>query len=240
MEEQEKPQVTENQETRQEIEMENEISETQETQEPSETETQENQRTEESTENQETPLNDAALAFSQKQRKKKRNIWIAVVALALCVCVILPNFLLYNKMNEVIKADPRNSGISVFPHYQYFVNYSVLEYDLRQVDYNKAPADVFRVFLQYSEKMCDKNFDQVVLAYKGKDKFILSGKDFNQVGREYGLQNPIYTIRTFPAKLKTPDGRTPYPGYTGGILGVLKGEMEDFTEFHKEWYIRDM
>ena len=50
----------------------------------------------------------------------------------------------------------------------------------------------------------------------------------------------MYTIRTFPENLRTPDGERAFSVWEGGMFGVLKAQMEDFNEFHDEWYMDDM
>jgi len=57
---------------------------------------------------------------------------------------------------------------------------------------------------------------------------------------EYESQNPVYTIRTFPENLYTIDGKNVYGEWTGGLLGVVTKQMEDFNDFHKKWYIDEM
>jgi len=36
-------------------------------------------------------------------------------------------------------------------------------------------------------------------------KFVLEGDYFQTLGKEYGTQNPVYTMRTFPEKLNSPE-----------------------------------
>jgi len=140
----------------------------------------------------------------------------------------------------VLDSDPRNKGISVLAHYEYFVLPGSLFFDLRGVDQTNSPADVFRVFLQFAASRKDRDYDTVKLAFRGKPKFVLKGEDFKTLGVEYGTQNPVYTIRTFPEHLYRPDGTPAFGKWTGGLLGVLGKQMEDFTEFHKQWYISDL
>jgi hypothetical protein len=35
------------------------------------------------------------------------------------------------------------------------------------------------------------------------------------------------------------DGDNAFPTWSGGLLGILKEQTEDFNEFHKKWYIND-
>ena len=47
-------------------------------------------------------------------------------------------------------------------------------------------------------------------------------------------------MRTFPENVYRPDGARAFDSWTGGVLGVLGKQMEDFNEFHKQWYIEDL
>ena len=71
-------------------------------------------------------------------------------------------------------------------------------------------------------------------------KFVLEGDYFQTLGKEYGTQNPVYTMRTFPEKLYSPDGQRAFGRWSGGLLGIVGKQMEDFTEFHKQWYVEGM
>jgi hypothetical protein len=99
--------------------------------------------------------------------------------------------------------------------------------------------DVFRAFLQYAQAMKDRDFAKVILAARGTSKFTLDGSYFRELGREYTTQNPMYTIRTFPTHLVAMDGSKPFSEYQGGILAVLEKEMEQFTDFSDQWYVKD-
>jgi len=113
-------------------------------------------------------------------------------------------------------------------------------FDLQSISGSNSKLDVFRVFLQFAEKMQSKNFDEVDLAFRGQIKFYIDGKYFQQLGQEYSYQNPTYTIRTFPSHLYTPDGNSAYPEWTGGLIGVLSKQMEDFNDFHEKWYWNEL
>jgi len=141
---------------------------------------------------------------------------------------------------DVLKADSRNSGIHMTAHYGNYTVPSVLVLDLRKVSGKNSTADVFRVFLQYAEAIQKKEFETVNLNCKGKIKFVLKGDYFRELGREYDFQNPVYTARTFPENVYTPDGKKAFPSWTGGLIGVTGKQMEDFAEFHQQWYINDL
>jgi hypothetical protein len=149
-------------------------------------------------------------------------------------------FRLQSQMNDVLKDDPRNNGVEVSVYYGNYVNPSILIYDLKSISKTNSMADVFRVFLQFSEKVQSKKFDVVELSFMGKTKFRIKGDYFQTLGKEYSWQNPVYTIRTFPKNLINLDGSMAYPEWTGGWLGVARKQMEDFNDFHKKWYLEDI
>jgi len=81
----------------------------------------------------------------------------------------------------------------------------------------------------------ENDFDKVDLACGGENIFVLDGAAYKTIGQEYTTQNAIYTIRTFPEKLKFPDGSPAYETWTGGILGVMGQQMEDFNNCMVKW-----
>jgi hypothetical protein len=75
---------------------------------------------------------------------------------------------------------------------------------------------------------------------KGKSKFRIEDSCFKQLGQEYGQQNPVFTIRTFPEHVYTMDNQKAFPEREGGFLIVSIKQMEDFADFHKRWYAEDI
>lgn len=147
---------------------------------------------------------------------------------------------LQSPLEKVFSDDIRNHGVEVKAHYKGFVDSSVLVFDLQDVSGSSSRADVFRVFLQYADKMQDEYFDEVELAFRGETRFKIDGYYFRTLGREYGTQNVMYTIRTFPENLKLPYGTSAYSTWSGGVLGVLKEQIDDFNDFHDKWYMNEL
>ena len=155
----------------------------------------------------------------------------------ICLIVYAVNyFTLQTKMNKVINDDQRNTGIEVSVHYRYYIYTSILIYDLKEVSGTNSRADVFRVFLQYSKEISSKSFKDVLLSYNGSERFSLDGVYFQTLGEEYTSQNPVYTMRTFCENVRTPEGNKAFSSWSGGWLGVMSKQMEDFNEFHNQWY----
>lgn len=172
---------------------------------------------------------------------KKSIIIICAFIIVAAICIYGFNyFQLQSQMNDVLKGDPRNNGVNVSVHFGIYVNSSSLIYDLKSISNTNSMADVFRVFLQFSEKVQSKKFDVVELSFRGKTKFKIKGDYFQTLGKEYSWQNPVYTMRIFPENLINPDGSRSYPEWTGGWLGVALKQMKDFNDFHKKWYLEDI
>ena len=148
--------------------------------------------------------------------------------------------LLQQPFDEVISADARNSGISANVHFGYYLNPSEVVFDLGGVSGANSPADVSRVLLQFASRLKDEEFSRVILSYRGKRRFQLEGAYFRTLGEEYGIQNPVYTMRHFPQNVYDMDGKRAFGTWRGGLLGVVNRQMEDFNAFHRRWYLSDL
>lgn len=138
------------------------------------------------------------------------------------------------------KALKYTDKITVASYYRFGVVPDSIVFDLRDVSWDASGALILGRFFAFAEEFKDRKFGEVRLAYKGRTKFILDGDDFRKIGRENSWQNPVYTIRTFPEKLRTPDGRRAYSSWSGGMLGVLNAQMSDVNKITRDWYLNDM
>lgn len=136
----------------------------------------------------------------------------------------------------VIKSDPRNTGIDI----SMSKSGSELHFCVNNIQNTHSPMDVFRTLLQSAVALKDETYTAVNLCFRGEDKFVLTGGDFHVLGEEYGTQNPAYTIRTFPEKLKDMTGQAAYPEHKGGVLYLLRVQMEDFRDMHGKWYMNEL
>jgi hypothetical protein len=150
------------------------------------------------------------------------------------------HFTLQRPLDVVLARDSRNAGIAARGHFGSWVNPSELVFDLRAFDGRNSPADVDRVLLQYADTLGDRTFARVILAHRGTPKFVLEGEDFRTIGAMYGIENPVYTLRTLPEKLRRPDGTQAFGTWTGGLLGVALRQMEDLTALHQQWFLDDL
>lgn len=164
---------------------------------------------------------------------------VLVIVVLIAGVVYAINQSLNSPLQKLIADDPRNKGIEAKAYYG-DIGLSTVVFDLTNISASNSRADVFRVFLHFTTTLKDKRFNSVQLAWRGKVKFIASGEYFQTLGQEFGSQNPMYTIRTFSENLRTPNGDRAFPVWEGGILGVLKAQMDDFSRFHDQWYLDDL
>jgi hypothetical protein len=175
--------------------------------------------------------------------RRRRLLYVVIPAISMVAILVvvygvygLNNFQLRSKMDFVILMDSRNKGVEVEVYYESPFNYRVIVYDMKGVSRDKSFADVFRLFLQFADRMQGSDLDYVKLAYQGRVKYILTDEDFKLVGLQYSLgENPVYIIRTFPEKLLLLNGRNAFPKWEGGLLAVTAKQLEDFNTFMKTW-----
>lgn len=149
-------------------------------------------------------------------------------------------FSLIKPYDEMFKADYRNQGVDVSVYYQYYVNPNVLIFNIKNVSNTNSMADVFRVLWGYSAAIKHKNFERVELAFKGKTKFYLKGSYFQSIGKMRDIENPIYVMNHFPENVYNPNGSRAFATWTGGWLGVAQKQLEDFNNFHRQWYLNEL
>lgn len=160
--------------------------------------------------------------------------------MAIALSVGAWNYLVvHHPISRHLAQDQRNSKLTVWAYHRFGVQPHVIVIDLRGFSDDVSSTDVMRALLQAAEAHKASKFDRVVLAYKGTAKFLLQGDYFQTLGRDYGSQNPIYTLRTLPENVYRMDGSAAYGTWTGGVLGVMAKQMEDLTKFSRDWYLDD-
>lgn len=160
--------------------------------------------------------------------------------LTISLVILLAAVFLVNHLRLSTKDEVEIKGVALGTHYEYYLNPLVLVINIKAMGDSASQASVFGTLLRYADQVKDQQFNRVVLQYKGKDKFILQGDYFKEVGTGFAEQNPLYTMRTFPEHVYNLDGTPAYGTWSGGIFGVLDKQIEDFSDFNKKWYLNDM
>ncbi|MBS7565732.1 hypothetical protein KHS38_15090 [Mucilaginibacter sp. Bleaf8] len=171
----------------------------------------------------------------------KKVFYALVIAIVFGCIALLCNYLLIARpIKKKLQTDPRDMGIELSGHYRYYIIPSTLVLNLTDVEGSHSQLDVFRTVLQASQELKDKNFKDVIFAFKNASKFKVDGTYFKKLGETYDTENPLYTVRTFPEHVFNLDGSSAYAQLNGGVLGVLTGEMNQFKDFSEKWYGNDL
>lgn len=178
-------------------------------------------------------------AATHKKNRQAIKVAISVVT-ALFLILIIFNYSINKIAQTTVSEDPRNSNVVFTIMYKHFIPGKDLVFNIRDIGMESAPVDVFRVLLHTAEALQHKDFNTITLAYKGDDRFLIQGNYFQEIGESYRYENPAYTMRTFCEHLYNIDGTRAFSTWTGGILGVLNAQLEDFNEFHHQWYLDDL
>jgi len=175
-------------------------------------------------------------ADKNEVRPKRSRRWLAIPLFMLTVFAF--NFTWLNwPAQQKLGGDYRNKSATMLVYHRWGVVPNEIVIDVWGVEESASRADVTRMLFHIAEKFADRNYDQVVLAYKGRARLILDGDFFNKVGRTFQYENPIYLMRTLPQHVKHLDGTSAFGSYSGGWIGVLNAEMDDLNALHDEWWL---
>lgn len=140
---------------------------------------------------------------------------------------------------KAINSDPRNAGIELNVRQ---LSDKRVQFEVIDVGQDKSAQDVFRAFLQFTGQMYEDNleFQDTILASFGAQKYVVPKSHMKTTGEEFGTQNIVYTVRTFPENIQTLEGTPAFPHREGGVLYVSRVQMGDFAEMMKFWIVDSM
>jgi hypothetical protein len=169
--------------------------------------------------------------------KRARLIALPVIMVPLLVSVL--NYGLFQEpVNKVLERDDRNRGMSVCAHWRWYVDPTVLVYDLQGASGDAKGIDVLRAFLQFAYKQKDRHFGRVELTWRGASRFSIKGGDFAELGRQYVHRSPVDTMAVMPGILYRPDGSKAFPSRPAPFLEQNEQLLLDFTSFISTWVSR--
>jgi hypothetical protein len=164
----------------------------------------------------------------------RRGLQAILFALSILGLTYLLNFVtLKMPVSDRLSEDERNEVVDLSVRYRYYADPSAIAISLNECS-EAAPVDILRALLQTAEALQDRDFSAVELHSGYTHKFTLTGEYFERLGEEYDYQNPVYTARTLPEKLRKPDGTQAYYSLGGGLSG-LSNQMENFSQFALDW-----
>jgi hypothetical protein len=158
-------------------------------------------------------------------------------ALLVPVLVFLLNYGLFQlPLDKVLERDDRNRDMTVRAHWRWYVDPTVLVYDLQGASSDTKGVDVLRAFLQFAYRQKGRTFGRVVLAWRGAPRFFITGADFAELGRQYPYRSPVDTMMVVPPMVRRLDGSRAFPARAGEPwLVQQQRQLVDFATFVNAW-----
>jgi hypothetical protein len=151
--------------------------------------------------------------------------------------VLLLNYGLFQQpLDTVIDRDDRNRGMTLRAHWRWYVDPTVLVYDVQDAAADTKGVDVLRAFLQFAYRQKDRTFGRVMLAWRGTNRFYITGADFAELGRQYPYRSPVDAMVVIPPMVHRLDGSKAFPPRTA--LPWLEQQQQvliDFNRFINTW-----
>jgi hypothetical protein len=146
-------------------------------------------------------------------------------------------FLFQAPLNAVLERDERNAGMTVRAHWRYYVDPTVLVYDVRGVSPETSRLDVLRAFLQFAYRQKGRTFGRVQLCRQGAARFTIRGADFAELGRQYPFRSPVDTVPLVAPLLYRMDGTRAFPavGRSPSAGGGEADPASAFDRFVDQW-----
>ena len=148
-------------------------------------------------------------------------------------------FAVHRPAMAALSGDPRNETVGWAVYHHWSVAPRTIVVDLRRIGADAAMLDVDRGLFQIANRLRGREYDKVILAFRGEQKYMLEGSYFRRLGQEYDWQNPIVLVRELPEHTYNLDGSPAFQVWTGGLLGVVTAQMEDHEAMHRQWYLDD-
>lgn len=166
---------------------------------------------------------------------KKVAILFFTVVLFFALIVVGNYYFVGRLAKNAVDQDSRNSGFKFEVRFSYYLKFNELTINLIEVGSHNAPLDLMRSILQISRSLEGLEFEYVNLQRNGQDRFIIPGSYFYKIGQEFGIQNPIYTVRTFPENVLNTKYTHAFRKHDGGVLAVAAAQLNDFKDFADAW-----
>ncbi len=148
-------------------------------------------------------------------RRRRKGLVRLVLAVAILVVLLRGgNWMLEARpVAAALAADPRTAQLQLDAHLRLYVDPTTLILDLQRPQLADT-ADLWTALFLASRALASGfEPERVVLARAGEPVFTLSGADFAQLGRDFGLvRNPVVVMRTLMPMLRLPSGAPLPPG----------------------------
>lgn len=108
-------------------------------------------------------------------------------------------------------------------------------FDVRACKGDSRLIDPLHLLMQFGYKIKDTPIAYLSIASGGEEVYRLEKSDLDELARQYELGARIWAFDHWPERLKKPTGERAFESWSGGLLGVMKGQMEDLNEALRAW-----
>jgi hypothetical protein len=139
-------------------------------------------------------------------------------------------FLLQRPLNRVVMSDARNTGVRVGASYKSRYSFGVIVFDVRGVAPPAGAAGVLRTFLQFAHELQGRHIDEVIIAYRGQQKFKMMGEDFIGLGASVGTTQPKHLLMEMAHNLRYLNNKLVLNNLPGNYASLLRESLHDGSE----------
>lgn len=146
--------------------------------------------------------------------------------------------LIHGELRERLDRCESRGLFDVQVHYASPVSKDEAVFDLQGTKAGARRVDIIHLVCQFGYEAKDLAYRTLILAAKGEEVYRMNKADLDPLAHEYKFGNPVYSIRKWPSNLRTSSGTRVFSEWEGGVLGVLKAEMEDVNKAVDRWIER--
>ncbi len=167
----------------------------------------------------------------------KQRLLLLILAILIPAGIYGYNYInLEGPLAKVLERNEAYQGIQIHSYYYNFIAPSKVIFDVMNVE-NASTSDVFSVLVDFAKENKNKEYQQVILAYKGNARFVLPGDHFQKLATDPNSNDSLSTIKNFIAHVQNLDGTNPYSSQATATDVSLQAQFDDFSS---KWYASEV
>lgn len=180
----------------------------------------------------ETPPGDdenPAAATASRRFPKKSS-----VAALLCV-IALYSWGRSQGLRDELKRCASYGIVNVSVYYRGYLSTRDVVFDFQAREAKGRRIDPVHLLMQFASRIHLSGLGNVYLARDGVEHFRIYPSALDELASSYENGGRIWAFNNLPAAVRRIDGSQAFGEWTGGWLGVVKGQVEDLDSFLEQW-----
>jgi DNA-directed RNA polymerase subunit RPC12/RpoP len=125
--------------------------------------------------------------------------------------------------------------VDVSVYYRGYLSTRDIVFDFQTGAAKGRRIDPVHLLMQFASRLNLAGTDNVYLARDGDERFRVASRSLDPLASSYENGGRIWAFNNLPAAVRRIDGSQAYGEWTGGWLGVMKGQVEDLGSFLEQW-----